>query len=323
VSRLLPSARFVPLLATTFVLVALFTFAAAQYPGFASMRVVANLFRDNAFLGITAVGMTFVILSGGIDLSVGGVLAFTTILIATLVGHGWHPLSAIMLALILGTVFGAAMGTLIHRYELPPFLVTLGGMFFARGMAFVISAESVGISHPFYDSILGFGIKVGPKARLTAIALLWITAVLGAVFTAHWTTFGRNVYALGGNEQSALLMGLPVAATRIGVYAMNGFCSALAGTVATFYMGSGNPAMGVALELDAIASVVIGGTLLTGGSGFVAGTMVGVLILGTIQTVILFDGRLNSWWMRIAIGVLLLTFILLQRFLSRVTVGRR
>jgi ribose/xylose/arabinose/galactoside ABC-type transport system permease subunit len=322
-NRFLPSARFVPLMATTLVLLALFSFAATRYPGFASMRVVANLFRDNAFLGVTAVGMTFVILSGGIDLSVGGVLAFTTILIATLVGQGWHPLAAITLALTLGVLFGSLMGLLIHRYELPPFLVTLGGMFFARGMAFMINAESVGISHDFYDRVLEFGITVGPKARLTVIALLWLTVVLAAVFLAHWTAFGRNVYALGGNEQSALLMGLPVGWTRVAVYALNGFCSALAGTVATFYMGSGNPAMGVALELDAIAAVVIGGTLLTGGSGFVAGTLVGVLILGTIQTVILFDGRLNSWWMRIAIGVLLLAFILLQRLLSRMTGGRR
>lgn len=322
-SRFLPSARFVPLIATALVLVGLFSFAASQYPGFASMRVVANLFRDNAFLGITAVGMTFVILSGGIDLSVGGVLAFTTILIATLVERGWHPAPAMALAWSLGTVFGAFMGLLIHRYELPPFLVTLGGMFFARGMAFVVSPESVGISHEFYDRVLEIGVRVGPKARLTAIAMLWIAVALAGVFVAHWTTFGRNVYALGGNEQSALLMGLPVGATRVGVYALNGFCSALAGTVATFYMGSGNPAMGVALELDAIASVVIGGTLLSGGSGFVAGTLIGVLILGTIQTVILFDGRLNSWWMRIAIGVLLLAFILLQRLLSRLTGARR
>jgi len=323
VNRFLPSARFVPLLATTVVLIALFAFASSQYPGFASMRVVANLFHDNAFLGITAVGMTFVILSGGIDLSVGGVLAFTTILIATLVGQGWHPVPAIGLALLIGTIFGAVMGTLIHRYELPPFLVTLGGMFFARGMAFVINAESVGISHEFYDRVLDFGVKVGPKAWLTALAILWITVVLVAVFVAHWTTFGRNVYAVGGNEQSALLMGLPVGMTRVGVYALNGLCSALAGTVATFYTSSGNSANGAALELDAIASVVIGGTLLAGGRGFVAGTLVGVLIFGTIQTAINFDGRLNSWWMRIAIGVLLLGFILLQRLLSRLTGGRR
>jgi ribose/xylose/arabinose/galactoside ABC-type transport system permease subunit len=323
-SRFVPNARLVPLMATTLVLIVLFGFASMQYPGFASARVVANLFRDNAFLGITAIGMTFVILSGGIDLSVGGVLAFSTILIATLVGgHGWHPLAAISVGLLCGTFFGAVMGFLIQRYELPPFLVTLGGMFFARGLAFVISPESVGISHPFYDKVMEIGIPVGPKARLTAIALLWIGVVFVAIFVAHWTAFGRNVYALGGNEQSARLMGLPVGPTRIGVYALNGFCSALAGAVATFYMGSGNPSMGVGLELDAIASVVIGGTLLIGGSGFVAGTLVGVLILGTIQTVILFDGRLNSWWMRIAIGVLLLGFILLQRLLGRLTAARR
>lgn len=307
-----------PFIATMLVLVAFFSVASLRYEGFFSTRVVANLFADNASLGIAAVGMTFVILAGGIDLSVGSVLAFTTIFTATLVqNHHISPLIAIPLALAIGTLFGTGMGFLIQRYELPPFLVTLGGMFFARGMAFVTSQESVGIANATYDQVLEFGVPLGAKASLSATALAFIVFLIVGAVLAHSTRFGRNVFALGGNENSARLMGLPVAATKISVYTISGFCSALAGVVSTFYKGSGNPADGVGFELDVIASVVIGGTLLTGGVGTMAGTLTGVLIFGTIQTVLNFDGRLNSSWLRIAMGALLLLFILFQRFLSR------
>ncbi len=309
-----------PLLATLVVLLALFTTASVLYDGFFSLRVVSNLVGDNAFLGIAAVGMTFVILSGGIDLSVGSMLAFTTILIATLVqNHHVPPVIAMLTALVIGTAFGALMGFLIQRYELPPFLVTLGGMFFARGMAFVISQESIGITNKFYDAAQGFGLPLSDRVSLPLTALILLAVFVAGAVLAHATRFGRNVFAIGGSESSARLMGLPVNFTKIAVYALSGLCSVIAGIVATFYMGSGNPAFGVGFELDVIASVVIGGTLLTGGVGTIAGTLIGVLIFGTIQTALNFDGRLNSWWLRIAIGLLLLLFILFQRFLSKVS----
>ena len=141
--------------------------------------------------------------------------------------------------------------------------------------------------------------------------------LLVALFVAHCTPFGRSVYAVGGSEDSAVLMGLPVRRTLIGVYTLSGFCSALAGVVFTFYMLSGYGLHAVGMELDAIAAVVIGGTLLTGGVGYVAGTLFGVLMLGIIQTLISFDGTLSSWWTRIVVGVLLFAFCLLQRLLSR------
>ena len=141
--------------------------------------------------------------------------------------------------------------------------------------------------------------------------------LLVALFVAHCTPFGRSVYAVGGSEHSAVLMGLPVRRTLIGVYTLSGFCSALAGVVFTFYMLSGYGLHAVGMELDAIAAVVIGGTLLTGGVGYVAGTLFGVLMLGIIQTLISFDGTLSSWWTRIVVGVLLFAFCLLQRLLSR------
>ena len=288
------------------------------YDGFLRPQVFLNLLIDNAFLLIVAVGMTFVILSGGIDLSVGAVVAFSTVLLAALVQkHGWHPLAAIPLVLALGTGFGALMGTLIQRYRLQPFVVTLAGMFLARGAATLVSVESIGIDHPFHVAVANLRIPLGGGASLSAGAAIALLVVAGGAVLAGMTRFGRAVYAIGGNEQSALLMGLPVASTQVRVYALSGFCAALAGVVYTFYMLSGYSLHATGLELDAIAAVVIGGTLLAGGSGYVLGTLFGVLVLGLIQTLIVFDGTLSSWWTKIAIGGLLLAFCLLQRLLSR------
>jgi simple sugar transport system permease protein len=309
--------------ATAAVLILLFGSASMLYPGFFSARVIANLFGDNAALGIAAIGMTFVILSGGIDLSVGAVLAFTSTFVATLiVKQGVSPVVAVALALAIGGAFGAVMGAMIHRYELPPFLVTLAGMFFARGMAFVMSLESLGISHPFYRSAATFGIPLSTRATLNAPALIFLVLFAAGAFLLHATRFGRDVYAVGGHEPSARLLGVAVGRTKIAVYALNGVCSALAGVVATLRMGSGNPAQGTGFELDAIACVVIGGTLLSGGVGSLAGTLNGVLIFGTIQIALVFDGRLNSWWSRIVVGALLLIFIVFQKLLSRAATRR-
>ena len=309
--------KHIPLAATALVLVLLFATASFLYDGFCSMRVIANLFYDNAELGVIAIGMTFVILSGGIDLSVGSVAAFTTIFVATMIQvNHLHPGIAWLLALALGTALGCGMGMLIHFFKLPPFLTTLGGMFFARGMAFYVYDLSRGIEHPLYTAIQDFDIPLFGVATLSAEAQVFIVMFIIALYLAHLTRTGRTVYAIGDNEQSAVLMGLPVGRTKILVYTFSGFCSALGGIIATFYMGSGNPAYGIGRELDAIACVVIGGTLLSGGIGYIFGTLLGVLIFGTIQTALLFDGRLNSWWLRIAVGLLLLLFILLQRFLS-------
>ena len=288
------------------------------YDGFLSPQVFLNLLIDNAFLLIVAVGMTFVILTGGIDLSVGAVVAFTTVLLASLVEHhGWHPLAAIPLVLVLGTCFGALMGVLIERYRLQPFVVTLAGMFLARGAATLVSVDSIGITHEFHMAVAAVRVPLGGGASLSVAALVAVAMVAIGVVLAGSTRFGRAVYAIGGSEQSAALMGLPVASTVVRVYAFSGFCSALAGVVYTFYMLSGYSLHGMGLELDAIAAVVIGGTLLAGGSGYVLGSLFGVLVLGLIQTLIVFDGTRSSWWTRIAIGVLLLAFCLLQRLLAR------
>ncbi len=309
--------RHLPLLVTAAIFALLFATAAYFYEGFFSARVFISLLSENAFLGIAAVGMTLVIFSGGIDLSVGAVIGFTSIFTATLVEkHHLAPGLAWLLGLAAGAGLGAGMGSLIHFFRLPPFLITLAGMFLARGAGFWISTDSIGINHAWYGRISGYEWVLGPTA-IPAGALFLLAVMLAGWIVAHYTRFGRTLLAIGGNEQSALLMGLPIGPAKIGVYALNGFCAALAGIVATFYTGSGNPSMGIGLELDAIAIVVIGGTLLTGGRGHMLGTLLGVLIFGTIQAAILFDGRLSSWWMRIVVGALLLVFILLQRFFLR------
>jgi simple sugar transport system permease protein len=311
--------KYLPLAVTVALFVAMATAGSVFYTGFLSPQVFLNLLIDNAFLCIVAVGMTFVILSGGIDLSVGSLLALTTMVSASLVErHGWNPLAVIVLVLAMGAAFGAVQGVLVQRFRLQPFIVTLAGMFLARGLCYLISIDSVSIGNDFYSEVSQARIPMWGDASISIGAVIALAVVGIGVYVAHYTQFGRTVYAIGGNEQSAILMGLPVRSTLVGVYALSGFCSALAGVVFTFYMLSGYGLHAVGLELDAIAAVVIGGTLLSGGVGYVFGTLVGVLMLGIMQTLIMFDGSLSSWWTRIAIGALLFAFCLLQRvFQSR------
>ncbi|MDQ1923687.1 galactofuranose ABC transporter, permease protein YjfF [Massilia pseudoviolaceinigra] len=309
------SPYFTPLV-TVVLLLAMLGIGGAVYPGLLSVQVILNLLIDNAFLLVLAIGMSFVILSGGIDLSVGSVLALATMISAWLlqVAH-WPPLAVIALVLLLGALFGGGMGAMIHYFKLQPFIVTLAGMFLARGLCYLISINSITIEDPLYLAMsqtqLGFlGGFVSPSAL---VALLMLAL---AIFLAHFTAFGRGVYAIGGNEQSALMMGLPVARTKVLVYAFSGLCAALAGVLFSFYMLSGYGLHAQGTELDAIAAVVIGGTLLSGGYGYVAGALSGVLVLGTIQTLIAFDGTLSSWWTKIVIGALLFVFCVVQRLMA-------
>ena len=294
-----------------------------MYDNFFSLRVFINLFIDNAFVGVVAIGMTFVIISGGIDLSVGSVIALVGVLAAKLMHEfGVHPVYAFSLCIVLGGLFGMTMGSLIHFFELPPFLVTLVGMFLARGLAFLVSLNAIPIKHEVVDAIVDFGIPLGFRTWLPATAMIFLAVTVLGVYLQRYTRFGRYAYAIGSSEQSAILMGLPVGRTKILIYTFNGLLCALAGVVYSLYTSSGYPLACVGLELDVIAAVVIGGTLLTGGAGYVEGTLIGVLILGVIQTFIIFQGTLSSWWTKIVIGVLLFIFILLQRYLSSAGTGR-
>lgn len=313
--------RRLPILATIVVFVLLYALGGLWFDHFLSTRVFGNLLTDNAFVIIAGLGMTFVILSGGIDLSVGSMIGFVGIAMATLVAHGWHPLAAIAVLLVFGVLLGAAMGWAIATFEIQPFIMTLTAMFMLRGLCFVISLDSIPIKHPFVDAFSDVHVPLPGDGWLSGPALLMLAALVVAMVIAHLTRFGANVYAVGGDAASARLLGVPVRRTIVGVYALNGAFGALAGITYALYTASGYPLAATGVELDAIASVVIGGTLLTGGVGLVAGTLFGGLIQGLIQTLIIFDGSLDSWWIRIVIGGLLFVFIVLQKAIMRSVAG--
>jgi simple sugar transport system permease protein len=241
-------------------------------------------------------------------------IALTSAASAALLLNGVNPVVVMILMLVMGTVFGLAMGSLIHYLKVEPFIVTLMGLFFARGMAFIITLSSLTIKDPFYRdlALTKLPIPFFEKAYVYIPSLVGPLLLLVAIYLANFTRFGRTVYAIGNNEQSAMLMGLPVARTKIAVYAFGGFCSALAGIVFSISLLSGYGGYAPGMELDAIASVVIGGTMLTGGVGNVIGTLFGILINGTIVSILQFNGTLSSWWTRIGVGVLTLVFIGIQ-----------
>ncbi|QYZ70298.1 galactofuranose ABC transporter, permease protein YjfF [Neotabrizicola shimadae] len=313
-----------PLAATAAIFVLAYLAAVTIYPGMFSTRVLGNFLTDNAFLGIAAVGMTFVILSGGIDLSVGAVIGFTTVLIAVLIMWvGLHPLAAFAVALAVAAAFGAAMGAAIHYLKVPSFIVTLAGMFLARGGASVLSPDSIGIKHEFYTAVSKSYLLLPGGGRLTVVGGIMLAVFLVGMLLAHRTRFGSYVYAIGGSETSAALMGVPMARTTIQIYMLSSTLAGLAGIVFSLYTSAGYSLSALGVELDAIAAVVIGGTLLTGGYGFVAGTFIGVMLQGLVQTYIVFDGTLSSWWTKIVIGALLFMFIVLQRLIFTASAPRR
>jgi galactofuranose transport system permease protein len=310
--------KYLPVTITILLFVSAFVAASFKYTGFGTAQVFFNMLIDNSFIIVSAVGVTFVLISGNIDLSMGAMIAFISMVSAALTENlHLSPLLAIPMVLVLGSLIGAGMGAIITYYNVPAFIATLAGMFLVRGLCYVISIEAINIQNPFYQAVSQYQIPMPGNSFISINVVVMLLMVLLGVFLAHFTRFGRNVYAIGGSEQSALLMGLPVKRTKVLVFTFNGFCSAMAGVIYSFYMlsGYGNNANG--FELDIISSVVIGGTLLTGGVGYVIGTVFGVLIQGIIQNIIAFDGTLTSWWTRIVVGLLTLFFIVMQRALSR------
>lgn len=304
------------LFVTIILFLLLFTAGSFKYKGFFSLQVFLNLFIDNAYLIIIAVGITFVLISGGIDISVASVVAFVGMLSAYLLQNGWNPYLVMLLMLLIGSTGGFLMGYIIHYYKIQPFIATLAGQFLYRGACFIISTTSIIIDNPVYTTIANYQIKLAPKAYISISVVIALIVVIVGTIMARFSKFGRAVYAVGGSEQSANLMGLPVGRIKVLVYVLSGFCAALGGIVFSFYTLSGYGLQNVGLEMDAIASSVIGGTLLTGGVGSIIGSMFGVLIQGIIQTIIIFQGNLSSWWTKVAVASLLCIFIVLQRVIS-------
>ena len=303
-----------PLLTTITIFILVYFIGGRLYPAMQKPQVFFNLFINTASLLIVSIGMTFVIITKGIDLSVAGMIALTSAASAALLAKDASPYFVIPLMLFMGVVFGLALGSIIHFLKVEPFIVTLMGLFFARGMAYIITLEGLPIQNATYRylALTKVHIPFLEKVYVYIPSLIGPLLLLVVIYLSFFTRFGRTVYAIGNNEQSARLMGLPVGRTKIIVYAFSGFCSALAGIVWSISLLSGYGGYAPGMELDAIASVVIGGTLLTGGVGNVVGTLFGVLINGTIVSILQFNGTLSSWWTRIGVGLLTLIFIGIQ-----------
>ncbi len=306
--------RYGPLLTTIAIFILAYIIGGQMYPTMQKPQVFFNLFINDGSLLLVSIGMTLVILTGGIDLSVGGVIALISAASAALLRGGVSPYVVIPLMICMGIAFGALLGWIIQVLKVQPFIATLMGLFFARGMAYIISLTSVTITNGVYKKLALTPIYIPfiPKAYIYLPTLVGPLILLVAIYLSFFTRFGRTIYAMGNNEQSALLMGLSVARTKISVYAFSGLCSALAGIVFSMSLLAGYGQFATGMELDAIAAVVMGGTSLSGGIGNIIGTLFGVLIHSTIVSILQFNGTLSSWWTRIAVGVLTLIFIGVQ-----------
>jgi galactofuranose transport system permease protein len=295
--------------AVLFLVVAL---ASVTFDGFLTTRNLENVLLQGAFLGLIVVGMTFVIISGGIDLSVGSLLALGGVLAGLTVGVSW-PLALFVPVLACGLI-GLGQGLLIAKARMAPFIVTLAGLLGVRGLALALSDEtpiSIDNSSPFVwfgqGEILGFTVP---------IVLLLIAFAVGGLVLGR-TSYGRAIFAIGGNEESARLMGVPVDRTKIIAYTVNGVLAGLAGALLAARLAASQPTAGAAWELDAISAVVVGGTLLTGGAGSISGSLAGVLLLSVLQNLINQVGTLGSYTQQLVSGVFLIAVVLVQAYLAR------
>ena len=307
-----------PTAASVVIFVGMLVYGEIAYGRILQASTLSNLLINNAHLILLAVGLTFVILTGGIDLSVGAVIACSSVAGVMLINAGWNPWLAMVLMVLIGTAFGAVSGVLIQYFNVQPFIATLAMMFLGRGLASILSTQPVRLGDDSAARLLSMKIKIidGPKVNdlvITPSVIIAALVVMIAFVILHRTRTGRTVYAIGGSEQSASLMGLPVAATKLWVYVISGSLAGLAAVLYTARLGSAQNITGLGWELDAIAAAVIGGTLLTGGAGFVLGSVIGALVLGLMNVLITRDGGIPPEATTIITGGILLVFVLLQR----------
>jgi ribose/xylose/arabinose/galactoside ABC-type transport system permease subunit len=288
--------------------------AVAFGDSFASGQNFRNIALDSSYLLLIATGMTFVIVSGGIDLSVGSLLALAGVL--TAYGAQWGSIVAVALPLAVCGIVGLVNGLLIGRARIAPFIVTLAALLFARGLAFAVSQEGNKVYIIPADLVLT---RVGQARFLGVGAPVWFALVvfMVAVVVLNRTRFGQRVFAVGGNQEAAELMGLPVSGVKVRVYVLNALLAGLAGVLVAAQTSSGLPTLGEGRELEAIAAVVIGGTLLTGGIGSLGGTLAGVLLLKTIQNLINQVGTLTSYYQQVVSGAFLIVVVLIQSRLGQ------
>ena len=291
--------------------------------GFLRWQQVFDMLNNNAALIIVACGLTIVMISGGIDISVGGVIALVVMSCVVHLNSGGSILTAALLAIGIGLAFGLAQGFLISYLEIQPFIITLAGMFFARGMTTIVSVQPQKVAHAGFKALmktkieipwLGYIAKKGNliPARAEIGVVVALAIVIIVFIMLRKTKLGRGFYAIGGNSNSALMLGVNVKRTRFVSYVISGLLSGIAGFVFMMHTGAGNATNAAGAEMNAIASAIIGGTLLSGGVGNVIGTLFGVMTLATINSIVTTSGLRDPWWQEITVGAMLCFFILLQ-----------
>ena len=306
--------------------------------GYLKPQMLFDILNDNAYLIIISCGLTIVMITGGIDISVGGVTAlvamvgvmilngnlglYNGIISALGLSDSWRIVFALLTALLIGLAFGAVQGFLIAHLEIQPFIITLAGMFFARGMITIVSVDpqkapanpmeilQTNIEIPWLGSVNKRGVLIPAKMEIGVVIALVILVLI--FFLLRKRKLGRSFYAVGGNRQSALMLGVNVRRTRFMAHLICGLLSGIAGFVFMMHTGAGNATNATAAEMNAIASSIIGGTLLSGGVGSVIGTFFGVLTLSTIKSIVATSGLRDPWWQSITTGAMLCLFILLQ-----------
>ena len=298
--------------------------------GFTHLQTFLNILINNSGLLCVTCGMTCVMLTAGIDISVGSLIAMDCMILAAgMERWGWSPLALVLLVLAIGIVFGLVQGLCIGYLEIQPFIVSMAGMFFARGMTAVICTDQVSVSNeafrnvanikiqlPFGSYVNSKGVEQIPYVRVHVVIALVVLVVIFLML--RYTKFGRSLYAVGGSEQSATMMGLDVKKTKLKAYMLSSFLCSIGGICYCMNTMAGSVQQATGLEMDAIASAVIGGTLLTGGVGNVIGSFFGVLINGTISTLVKTNGKLLSSWSSIAVAALLCFFIVLQSIFAKI-----
>ena len=297
--------------------------------GFLKPQMFFDLLNDNAYLIIISCGLTIVMIGGGINISVGGVISLTVMSCALFLNSGSIQndpvciLVTLLLALGIGICFGLLQGFLVSYLEIQPFIVTLAGMFLARGLTTILSVNPVTVTHEGFQALVKTKLRISwlgsPSldggwipAKIEIGAIVAIVVVIGMFLLLRYTKLGRSIYAVGGNKQSALMLGINVKSTIFWSYVISGLLSGLAGFVFLMHKPAGNASVAMRSEMDAIAASIIGGTLLTGGVGNVIGTFFGAMILATIQKIIALSPLNASWWQEMANGAMLCFFILLQ-----------
>ena len=295
-----------------------------QGEGFLKPQSFLNILCTNAALIIAACGMSLVMITGGIDISVGGVAALVSMCCAVYLDlHGGNVFVAILISLGIGLAFGLVQGFLVAYLDIQPFIVTLAGMFFARGMTTIVHSEPFNVKNeafvalkdrhiiiPGLGSVNRRGDYIDAYIEIGVVVALLIVALLFCLL--RWTKMGRNFYAVGGNQQSALMLGINVRRTKFIAHLLCSLLAGIGGFVFFMYVGSGSPAHATGMEMNAIASSIIGGTMLTGGVGNIIGTLFGVLSLSTIQNIVSSAGFDDAWWTGITVAAMLCLFLVVQ-----------